>query len=74
MKTIFYKKTEKENATFWFSGMPTKEWFILEGELYELNTNIPKRIIVNKYIESISVYEAHDTFSDEGIIRRIALI
>lgn len=77
MKTIFYKISENENGNFWFNNKPYNEWFTLENVLYEPNGNIRKRTIIPKnntnYIHSITVIETLDTFSDNGIIRRIAL-
>jgi hypothetical protein len=78
MKTIFYKLiTDKENADYWFDDTPAKEWFILENFLYEPNGNVAKRVILpegeNKYIHSLSVNKSQDTFSDDGIVRRLGL-
>ena len=78
MKTIFYKATKDEkDANYWFENVPTKEWFTLEGVLYEPNGNVRKRTIIpngdRNYIHIIVVHQTQDTFSDDGIIRRIAL-
>jgi hypothetical protein len=77
MKTIFYKTTKDENADYWFENVPAKEWFTLENTLYEPNGNIKKRTIIpngdRKIIHDIVVHQTQDTFSDDGIIRRIAL-
>ena len=78
MKTIFYKLiANKDDADYWFGDIPAKEWFTLENYLYEPNGNIVKRIILpegeNKYSHSLSVNKMQDTFSDEGIIRRLGL-
>lgn len=76
MKTIFYK--EQTNKTtepdYWFDGSPYTVWFVLDNVLYEPNGNIRKRTIGDdNFIHDIIVSTTQDTFSDDGIIRRIAL-
>lgn len=77
MKTIFYKICEQENANYWFEDTPCKEWFTLENTLYEPNGNIHKRTIVSEgdrnFIRTIVPFVTQDSFSDEGIVRRIGL-
>ena len=78
MKTIFYKLiTDKENADYWFDDVLAKEWFTLDNFLYEPNGNIVKKVILpegeNKYSHSLTINKMQDTFSDDGIIRRIGL-
>lgn len=73
-KTIFYRKSNDENGDYWFDSKPYKEWFTLEDTLYEPNGNIVKRMVgEDKYLKSVTPNYVQDTFSDEGIIRRIAL-
>ena len=78
MKTIFYKLiANKDDADYWFDDIPAKEWFTLENFLYEPNGNIVKKVILieedNKHIHSLTVNKSQDTFSDEGIVRRLGL-
>lgn len=77
IKTIFYKKSENEEGDHWFHQKPYKVWFELEGILYEQDGNIVKKTIVprdgNNYVKSVVPTVIEDRFSDEGIIRRIAL-
>lgn len=77
MKTIFYKKSEDENGDYWFGSIPYKEWFTLENTLYDPNGSIVKKTIVpkdnTKYVERVVLNTIEDMFSDDGIVRRIAL-
>jgi hypothetical protein len=81
MKTIFYKISNDESGDFWFGDMFNKklyrEWFKIDNVLYEPNGNIRKRTIIEekqkRIIHNITIVETQDTFSDEGIIRRIAI-
>jgi hypothetical protein len=81
MKTIFYKISNDESGDFWFGDMfnqkPYREWFKIDNVLYEPNGNIRKRTIIEekqkRIIHNITIVETQDTFSDEGIIRRIAI-
>jgi len=77
MKTIFYKKSENESGDYWFDKTPYVEWFTLEKTLYEPNGSVVKRTIIaegdKKYIHSVVTSQVQDTFSNEGITRRIAL-
>lgn len=78
MKTIFYKLiTDKDNADYWFDDIPAKEWFTLKNFLYEPNGNIVKKVILpegeKQLSYSVSVNKTQDTFSDEGIVRRLGL-
>lgn len=78
MKTIFYKLiTNEKDADYWFDNIPAKEWFCLENFIYEPNGNIEKMVILpegdKNYIHSLSVNKMQDTFSDEGIVRRLGL-
>lgn len=75
MKTIFYKKSTDANGDYWFDNNPYTEWFTLENTLYE-PSNVVQRLTVEKgtnYIKNITIVEIQDRFSDDGIVRRIAL-
>lgn len=73
-KTIFYKKSETDKGDYWFEQTPYNVWFELDDTLYEPNGNIRKRVIMpNGCIGTIIPMITQDTFSDEGIIRRIAM-
>lgn len=74
MKTIFYKRSTDENGDYWFNNQPYILWFSLENTLYE-PSNV-QRTTVEKgtnYIKNVTVVEVQDRFSDDGIVRRIAL-
>ena len=73
MKTIFYKKSENENGDYWFDDKPYVEWFTLDNFLY--SGSVSKYMIQKEtnIVKDISVTETKDQFSDNGIIRRIAL-
>ena len=73
MKTIFYKKSENEEGDYFFNNKPYVEWFTMDKLLY--NGSVSKYMIhkETRVIKSISVTEIKDEFSDNGIIRRIAL-
>lgn len=77
MRTIFYIPTEEENGEHWFDKKPYKEWFALENTLYEPNNSIHKRGITfegdKKIIRDVTIFITQDTFSEYGIVRRIAL-
>lgn len=77
MRTIFYIPTEQENGEHWFDNKPYKEWFALEDTLYEPTRNIDRRGITfegdKKIIKSVTIFKTQDTFSEFGIVRRIAL-
>ena len=80
MKTIFYKLSNDEKGDYWFgnasSQKPYKEWFSLDV-LYYPHGDVVKRTIQkeskSKIVRSVTISEIQDTFSDDGIIRRIAL-
>ncbi len=77
MKTIFYKgHTDKTTEPdYWLNNSPYIEWFVLENVLYEPNGSIRKRTInkEDNTVLDIVVQFTQDTFSDDGIVRRIAL-
>lgn len=74
MKTIFYKESNTDKGDWWFNDKPYNEWFTLDNYLYEPNGNILKRFVDEKrIIKSVLCQVVNDTFSDTGIIRRIAL-
>ena len=77
MKTIFYTQSENEDGDYWFNDRPYIEWFTLENTLYEPNGSIVKKAIIEKegkkYSHGVVTSKVQDTFSDTGIVRRIAL-
>ena len=78
MKTIFYKLiNDEKNADYWFDDVPAKEWFTLENFLYEPNGKIFKRVMLSEgeknFSYPFSVNKTQDTFSDEGIVRRLGI-
>lgn len=74
MKTIFYKRSDDDTGDYYFNDRPYKEWFVLENTLYDPNGNISRNIIDDKgFLKSISLTSVIDRFTDEGIIRRIAV-
>ena len=77
MKTIFYKQSKNKDGDYWFDNKPYVEWFTLEKTLYEPNGSIVKRTIIEKedkrYVHSVANTQIQETFSDDGIVRRIAL-
>lgn len=73
-KTIFYKKSNDDTGDYWFDNRPYNEWFVLDNTLYEPNGSIVKKTRnSNNFLRSVSFSCVEDTFSDEGIIRRIQL-
>jgi hypothetical protein len=78
-KTIFYIPLESNGITtntegdFWFDKKPYKELMVMEDFLYEPNGSIVKDIVVGKYVKGLTITNVQDRFSNEGIIRRIAL-
>ena len=78
-KTIFYfpldqkENADKEEADYWFGDQPHKAFLEMEDYLYEPSSHITREIIVGKYIKGLTITKVQDRFSEEGIIRRIAL-
>jgi hypothetical protein len=77
MRTVFYKQSENKNGDYWFNNKPYVEWFFLENILYETNVSIIKETVIerdgNISIHNVSIEQIHESFSNHGIIRRIAL-
>lgn len=73
-KTIFYIKSKTDDGDFYFDGIPYNVWICLEDFLYE-PSNASKYTVRKdtNFMKNVSLSKIQDCFSDEGIIRRIAL-
>lgn len=79
MKTIFYRQSTKDNpddGDYFFFDQPYDEWFTLEGILYNTDSGVSRYSIEEgtRRVKDITVLKTTDVFSDNGIIRRVALV